>query len=69
MKTFQEFRENSGLVQLRASSSVEEITAVLMDADTLPHWFDRQRALESIAHRVGVGVELLSRLEAEVTAL
>ena len=36
MKTFQEFRENSGLVQLRASSSVEEITAVLMDADTLP---------------------------------
>ena len=35
----------------------------------LPHWFDRQRALESIAHRVGVGVDLLSRLEAEVTAL
>ncbi len=69
MKTFQEFRENSGLINLRPVSSVEEISAVLLDADTLPHWFDRQRALESIAHRAGVDVDLLSRLEAEVTAL
>lgn len=69
MKTFQEFRQKSALIQLKPVSTVEEISAVLLDADTLPHWFDRQRALESIAHRVGVDVDLLSRLEAEVTAL
>lgn len=69
MKTFQEFRENSGLINLRPVSSVEEISAVLLDADTLPHWFDRQRALESIAQRIGVDVDLLARLEAEVMSL
>lgn len=69
MNTFQTFRENSGLIQLRPSSSVEEITAVLEEADKLPHWFDRQRALESIAQRIGVDVDLLARLEAEVMSL
>lgn len=69
MNTFQAFRENSGLIQLRPSSSVEEITAVLEEADKLSHWFDRQRALESIAQRIGVDVDLLARLEAEVMSL
>lgn len=69
MNTFQTFRENSGLIQLRPSSSVEEITAVLEEADKLSHWFDRQRALESIAQRIGVDVDLLARLEAEVMSL
>ena len=69
MNTFQTFRENSGLIQLRPSSSVEEITAVLEEADKLSHWFDRQRALESIAQRIGVDVDLLARLEAEVMSI
>ena len=46
MKTLQEFREKSALIQLKPVSTVEEISAVLLDADRLPHWFDRQRALE-----------------------
>lgn len=69
MNHFQAFRENSGLIDLRPVSSVEEIAAVLEQTGKLAHWFDRQRAMASIAHRIGVDVDLLARLEAEVMAL
>ncbi len=66
MNHFQAFRENSGLIDLRPVSSVGEIAVVIQQAHNLRHWFDRQRALESIAHRVGVDADLLARLAAEV---
>jgi len=60
--SYQAFVSYLNVVALNEYSDVEAVEQAAAIADTLPHWFDRHRAVASIADRVGVHADLIFKL-------
>jgi hypothetical protein len=60
--SYQAFVSYLNVVALNEYSDVEAVEQAAAIADTLPHWFDRHRAVCNIAERVGVEADLIFKL-------
>lgn len=54
------------VLKLSPNSSVNQILAVLVEVQQLEHWFDRRRSMVSISERIGVEIDHVEKLAAEV---
>jgi len=60
--SYKAFASDQAVTTLNHHSAVEDIERAAMMADTLPHWFDRHRAVGNISERIGVDEDLIFRL-------
>jgi len=59
-KTYAEYLET--IEKFTPYEAVERVEQAVGIAESLPHWFDRQRAITALAKRVSVDENLLFRM-------
>ena len=62
LQSYKAFASDKAVTSLCPLSDVDAVVQAAMLADSLSHWFDRQRAVNNIAQRVEVEPDLIFRL-------